>query len=583
MSSSWIEDQYGSDVAQLAADYEAKKFGRRSFLGKLTAAGFSVGAAASILAACGSSSSDSGSTDSVASGDTVAASSTPKAGGQLREGYPRDISKHDPVTTNWYDPAFSAIYETIVTDGLEGDTVPQFATAYEVSADGLTYTFDIPEGRVSHSGGVMGAQQVSELLQIIKDTSFIGGVSTVPMEGYSFEGNKVIMKMKNAWLGAINPHKTGYWALANVDTWKAAGGKDPKSTYGTDSADGTGPFTHNEWVPGSHTLVKKWDAYPGSNTPYVTNTGAAYLDSIRWSVITESGQRATMLENGELDTLLGPSFADLERIKSNADLTVIQHPEWSGYMLSMNRDYPEFFGDKLTRQGLSHALNRQGMVDAILFGNGDATYGPFPKTDRQYEPKVETYNTYDVELAKANLAEAGWVAGSDGVLTRKGVRFEFEYVVEDESTQKLVSEVVAQQFKEVGVIAKLRVVDRSVAFQEQSGEGREAAPMALFFWLWPVPLDIMVIFGSSETIPVPNFSHAIEPTIDAAIKEWRLSGTKEAAIAASSKFQTEWADTLPYLPLMNQYATFVHHNYVKNWAPFVWNLYPLYNDVWLDQ
>jgi peptide/nickel transport system substrate-binding protein len=403
------------------------------------------------------------------------------------------------------------------------------------------------------------------------------------MEGYSVEGNKVVMKMKNAWLGALNPHKTGYWALANIDTWKAAGGADATSTYGTESADGTGPFTHEEWVPGSHTLVKRWDAYPGSSTPYVTNPGTAYLDAIRWSVITEAGQRATMLENGELDTLIGPNFSDIERLKSNADMTVIQHPEWSGYHLTMNRDYPEFFGDKLTRQGLSHALNRQGMVDAILFGNGDVTYGPFPKTDRQYEPKVENFNQYDVELSKSKLAEAGWVAGADGVLERDGFRFEFEYVVEDETTQKLVAEAVSQQFKEVGVIAKLRVVDRAVAFQEQSGEGREAAPMALFFWLWPVPLDILVIFGSSETIPVPNFSHAVEPTIDAAIAEWRLAGTPEAGVIASSKFQTEWADTLPYLPLMNQYATFVHHNYVKNWAPFVWNLYPLYNDVWLDK
>jgi len=195
MNNSWIEDQYGSEVAQLAADYQAKKFSRRSFLGRLTAVGFSVGAASSILAACGSSSSDSAAVDT-----TVAPDLTPKVGGTLREGYPRDISKHDPITSNWYDPAFSAIYETIVTDGLEGDTVPQFASAYEVSEDGLTYTFEIPEGRVSHSGGAMGAQQVSELLQTIKDTSFIGGVSTVPMEGYSFEGNKVFMKMKNAWL-----------------------------------------------------------------------------------------------------------------------------------------------------------------------------------------------------------------------------------------------------------------------------------------------------------------------------------------------------------------------------------------------
>jgi peptide/nickel transport system substrate-binding protein len=249
----------------------------------------------------------------------------------------------------------------------------------------------------------------------------------------------------------------------------------------------------------------------------------------------------------------------------------------------MNRDYPEYFGDLLTRQGLSHALNRQAMVDAILFGNGDPTYGPFPKTDRQYDKKVEEFNQYDVELSKKKLAEAGWVAGSDGVLERDGTRFEFTYVVEDESSQKLVAEAVAQQFKEVGVIAKLEVVDRAVAFERLSGAGRESAPMGLFFWLWPVPLDILVIFSSSETIPVPNFSHVADENIDNIIGEWRKAGTPETAQAASSKFQTYWAEDLPYLPLMNQYATFVHQNYVKNWQPFVWNLYPLYNDVWMDK
>ena len=470
-----------------------------------------------------------------------------------------------------------------MTDGLDGDAVPQFASALTISDDGLTYTFDIPEGRVSHSGGAMGAAQVAEVLQTIKDVSFIGGVSTVPMESYSTEGNQVILKMKNSWLGAINPHKTGYWALLNPDTWNAAGGSDPSSTYGTDSSDGTGPFTHEEWVPGSHTLVKRWEDYPGSNTPYVTNPGKAYLDEIRWSVITEAGQRATQIETGELDTLIGPSFADVERLKDNSDLTVIQHPEWSGYMLTMNRDYPEFFGDELTRQGLSHALDRQGMVDAILFGNGDATFGPFPKTDRQYDPAVEEFNQFDVETAKAKLAEAGWVAGDGGVLERDGFRFEFEYVVEDESTQKMVAEAVSAQFREVGVAANLKVVDRAVAFEEQAGEGREAAPMALFFWLWPVPLDILVIFSSSSTIPVPNFSHVNDPAIDAAIDTWRQAGTVEAAQSASSAFQLLWAESLPYLSLMNQNAAFVHHNDVKGWQPFVWNLYPLYNDVWIDR
>ena len=395
-------EQYGDEAGELVDKYMRGGISRRQFAKGLFGLGIGMGAASAILAACGGSD-DATSGDATTDTGATDASSAPKVGGQLREGYNRDVSKHDPITTNWYDPAFSCIYETVVTFDLDGAVVPQFASGYNISDDGLTYTFDIPEGRVSHSGGAVGAKQVAELLQVIKDTSFIGGVSTVPMEGYSAEGNQVVMKMKNAWLGALNPHTTGYWALTNIDTWKAAGGSDPSSTYGTETADGTGPFTHTEWVPGSHSLVTRWDEYPGNNTPFIANKGTAYLDSIRWSVITEAGQRATQLESGDLDTLIGPSYADLDRLRGNSDLTVIQHPEWSGYHLVMNRDYPEFFGDMLTRQGLSHALNRQGMVDAILFGNGDPTYGPFPKTDRQYEPKVEEYNQY--ELSEDDLGD----------------------------------------------------------------------------------------------------------------------------------------------------------------------------------
>jgi ABC-type transport system substrate-binding protein len=180
-------------ASELVESYQHRHITRRQFGRRLLGLGFGVSAVSVIIAACGSDD-DSGaagssSGTSPAAGDTMA----PTVGGRLREGYNRDVSKHDPITTNWYDPAFSAIYETIVTDGLEGDTVPQFASGFTVSDDGLTYTFDIPEGRVSHSGGAMGAVQVAEVLQTVKDVSFIGGVSTVPMEGYSVEGNQVVL------------------------------------------------------------------------------------------------------------------------------------------------------------------------------------------------------------------------------------------------------------------------------------------------------------------------------------------------------------------------------------------------------
>jgi ABC-type transport system substrate-binding protein len=267
MGSQHHQDDAVRAASDLVDSYQNGRISRRQFGKGLIGLGIGATAASVILAACGGSSSKTTATTPAGGSTAGTTAGTPKVGGTLREGYNRDISKLDPITTNWYDPAFSAIYETIVTDDPDGKTVAQFAKPFTISSDGLTYTFEIPEGRTSHSGGAMGAKQIADVLTTIKEKSFIGGVSTVPMEGYSVEGNNVILKMKNAWLGALNPHKTGYWALLNIDTWTAAGGLDPKSTVGTASADGTGPFTFGEFVPGSHMLVNRWDKYPVHHQP----------------------------------------------------------------------------------------------------------------------------------------------------------------------------------------------------------------------------------------------------------------------------------------------------------------------------
>ena len=606
----------GPVVNDLTEQYKAKQISRRRFMKMLGAAGVGVTAAASILAACGGDEPAAPTTQpapdttappaapettaAAAAPETTAAAAAPETtaaavedemmgpmtGGTLREGYNRDVSKHDPITTNWYDPAFFAVYEAILTNAPDGSSVPQFASGYSVSDDGMEYRFTIPEGKLSHSGGTIDAEMVAEFYRSIQQHSFIAGLAA-PVDTYESDGGEVVVKMKNPWVGTLNPHKTGYWRIVNIDTWKELtvnddGTLDAGSTYGTEVVDGTGPFTHEEWVPGSHVLVRRWEDYPGTLTPFFENKGAAYLDAIRWTVITEAGQRATQLENGDIDTLINPAHQDIDRLESDPNLTVIRHPEWSGYHLTMNRDYEELFGDRLTRQGLSHSLDRRGMVDAILYGNGAPTYGPFPNTDRNYEPAVEQYNQYDLNLANQKLDRAGWTRGGGGIRERDGVRLEFNYLVEDESTQKAVAEAVQAQFLAVGAQANLDVVDRALAFERTSAPGRDSAAMSLFFWLWPVPLDVLTLFGGSAFIPVPNFSHAVEPRIDEAITNWQNAADEAQAQAAASQFQLAWAEELPYLPIMNQNATFVHSNKVHGWQPFVWNLYPYYNDTWIE-
>jgi len=566
----------GPDLKPIVHAYQARQLTRREFMKKALATGLSVSAAATLLAACAQPT-----TTTAAGGAATTAAGTPVAGGTLREGYNRDVSKHDPLTTNWYDPAFLAIYETILTDDLDGETVAQIADSWSASDDGLTYTFNIPSGTRFHSGAELDATTMAEFYKTLQATSFIAGLAA-PVDTYEApDANTLIIRMKNPWIGVLGPHKTYYWALANVEAWTEAGGVE-STTYGTEFADGTGPFTHEEWVPGSHVLVNKWADYPGSRTPFFENKGPAYLDAIRWTVITEAAQRATQLENGDIDTVINPAHTDVARLEGDPDLTVFKFPEWSGFILSMNHDYPEFFGDRETRQGLSYALDREAMVAAILSGNGAATYGPFPTTDRNYDPAVEALNTYDVARANELLDSAGWVVGADGIRERDGGKFSFELMVEAESTQEAVASAVSAAFNEVGVDAQVNVVDRAVAFERQSAPGRDSVPMSLFFWLWPIPIDVLTLFAGSAFIPVPNFSHAVEPRIDTAIQNWQNSATPEEAQAAASEFQLAWAEELPYLSLMNQNATFVKNNRVHGWAPYVCNLYPLYNDVWIE-
>ena len=121
MGTSWIKDEYGPEVAELADQYQAKALDRRAFMKRLGMTGVGVAAAASILAACGDDE-EAAPTTTAAPAEPAAtdeapattaapepADTGPTQGGTLREGYNRDVSKHDPLTPNWDDPAFFAI------------------------------------------------------------------------------------------------------------------------------------------------------------------------------------------------------------------------------------------------------------------------------------------------------------------------------------------------------------------------------------------------------------------------------------------------------------------------------------------
>jgi len=550
-------------VHEFLAGYRAGRLSRRDLLIRSAALGVTATALGQLLAREATA--------------APLAQDEPVVGGTLREGYDLDFSKLDPVNTDWYDPPFHALYDSLMIDAPDGTLQPNLAESWEVSEDGKSVTFVLREGALFHSGRPVTAEAVKEDYEAVMDPANASPLASLftPVESIEATDERtLVLTMKHPYYEVINVVKTGFWAIANIETRN-----ELAEQYGQSGVDGTGPFLFGEWVPGSHVSVTRWDNYPGSIVPYFSNKGKAYLDGIRWEAILEAAQRAVRIENAELDTLRNPALQDVARLETNPDLSVSSFSEPSGYILNTNFERTDLdFHEQSMRQAISHAIDRQAIVTALLADLGSPLYGPITPADVFYNPAVEEFNKFDLELAKSMVAELGWTPGDDGILTKNGVRHAFSLVVRTESFIRDLASVLQASLAELGMEVTIEALDVGAYFDKLT----TGADSSLFYYLWTVPIDVVSLFVSSGTIPAPNWSRAKLPDVDAALEAWKQAANEEELAAAGNQFQLVIAEQLPTIPLVVQNSIWVSRPNVHGWLPHQYDIYPHYNDVWLD-
>src|SRR5581483_11548676 len=165
--------------------------------------------------------------------------------------------------------------------------------------------------------------------------------------------------------------------------------------------------------------------------------------------------------------------------------------------------------------------------------------------DKYYTKDVENYNQFDLNRAKQLVAELGWMPGSDGILTKNGVRMEFSLVIQAESQNQQLGSVIQAQLHELGMNVNVQAFDRGTYFGKLFGT---PAPDAfMFFYLWPVPIDVVILFvGTGNS---PNWQKASIPSVDAAIQAWQQASNEDELRLAGATFQVEVARNLPIIPL----------------------------------
>jgi len=406
----------------------SKKFGRHR--------GFALAViAALVISACGGSSSTS---DSVVEVVDTGAEAAPEV---VQSTTLRVVLPQEPAGWNYYEvaanalrvPTFKNVQETVVEITAEGEIVPMLAESWEVSADGLVYTFKIRSGVKFHDGSDLDSADVVYSLKknALSTNSKLSAAHLNVVSVEASDASTVVVTLKivsSTFLKELG-QSAGYVVPENF-----LEDNDPNTTM-----IGTGPYVFGEYKADTSLQLTRFEDYWGDKP---------YFEVIDFRFITDETASLNGLLAGEYDVITAVLAEGIERVaeiqKDPAFTVTLQGATENSYMwLNVN---DKRFQDIRVRQAIAHAINRD---EAIAVYDNNAR-----PSCLMVIPDAEPYNSdycpypYDVAKAKALLAEAGFPKG-----------FEIDYPFPTVASHPFTMEVLTQQLGAIGITVKGRGED----------------------------------------------------------------------------------------------------------------------------
>lgn len=216
---------------------------------------------------------------------------------------------------------------------------------------------------------------------------------------------------------------------------------------------GTGPYRFGEWKTGEKIVVNAYKDY---------FEGRPYISRVLTRVIPDLATMFLELKAGRIDQM---GLTPLQYRRQTGSTWFEENFRKYKY-LSFSYTYLGYnlkdwrFEDRLVRQALTTAINRESVVQGVLLGLGTVAYTPYKPDTYWYNPNVKKF-PYDPEKAKKMLTDAGWKdLDGDGILEKDGKPFEFTIITnQGNDMRKNAATIIQRDLKRVGVRAKIRVIE----------------------------------------------------------------------------------------------------------------------------
>lgn len=287
----------------------------------------------------------------------------------------------------------SNIYEGLTAIDKNLAVVPALAESWEISGDGLSYTFMLHDGVKFHDGSTFDAEDVAASIRRVQAEAIASPLASrvTPITGIEVVDPTTIKLTLDAPFAPILSSLAGI-AIVPAEVETNAEGLQQTPI-------GTGPFKFAEWQPnGFISLAKNPDYYV---------EGQPKLDEVRFNFVPEAATRQVGITTGEYDLLPAIDPATALQLQGQPGVTMQETRDIAYTLLGVNTSR-EPFGNAKVREAINYLINRQEIIDGALFGAG-VPAGPLSPALVNWAVDPSTFACYtpDVEKAKALLAEAG--------------------------------------------------------------------------------------------------------------------------------------------------------------------------------
>ncbi len=460
------------------------------------------------------------------------------------------------------------IFEGLVAQELGSyKLVPGLARSWEISKDGLIYTFNLRANVTFHDGTPFNAEAVKFCFERqLNEQGPYYKTGTYPyVKGFlgNVQGVEVVnpltvqIKLKAPLTPFLQYLAHQSLFIYSPEALKKHGKDIVKNPVGT------GPFKLETWEPGVKVVLARNDQYWG---------GAPKVRQAIYVPIIEAQARLAAIKTGEIDLTMDVPPDSLDSLRKDPNITVAESNSSAVWYIALNTRHA-VLKDKRVRQAMNYAINKEAIIRDILKGTAIVSSGPMsPVYGPFHEEKTSRY-PYDPEKAKALLKDAGYAGGFEVVFLVPESGSGMQQPVE-------MGTVIQAQLQAVGIKAKIQTMEWG-AYLKKYLDGPDMAEMS---WNPSIgdPDHVTYMLLSSDRFP-PAFNAGFyqNARVDELLRKGRTTVGDGERAAIYKEAQRIISDEAPWIFIDHGRQIIIHRKRVQGFK-----LHPNFDlvltQVWLQ-